>query len=175
MRTVVVRVAALAMLLLLALVTALSVRTLNRLPDSVVHFVRDEGGSFRLQAVGRRSNGNTTEARLRTALQELIEGPSQSEVARGLSSSFPAGVEVRRLLIDARHVEVDLSAEFALGGGSAQMRARLNQLFYTLTQPSEIDSAALYIEGQPVRVFSGEGLLVARPWRREAHPKDPVW
>jgi spore germination protein GerM len=175
MRTVVLRVAALALLLLLALVSALIIRTLNRLPDSIVYFVRSENGTMTLEGVGRRSGGGDGEARLRQALEALIAGPTPQEQARGLSSAIPHETQVLGLERSNDLVSVDLSKAFEEGGGTAMMRSRLNQLFYTLTQPRGVERVALHIAGERVRVFSGEGLIVANPWRRPPDAPLPRW
>ena len=70
MRTVVLRVVALALLLLLSLVAVLTVRTLNRLPDSLVYFVEAGETSFSLEAVGRQTGETGDEAQLRAALDK---------------------------------------------------------------------------------------------------------
>jgi hypothetical protein len=61
---------------------------------------------------------------------------------------------------------VDLSGEFDDGGGSASMLARLAQIVFTVTQLSTVDRVWFRIDGEPVRVFSSEGIVLDRPQRR---------
>lgn len=175
MRTVVLRVVALAMLLLLALVSAIAVRTLGRLPDTAIYFVASRGDSFTLEPVGRRNRARASEDRARATIAALVAGPTPGEAARGLSSALPAELDV----FDTRLVDgvltVDVSVDLELGGGSALMLGRLNQLLYTLTQPHEVDAVSLRIEGDTVTVFGGEGILLDNPWWRAEHPDLPVW
>jgi len=62
-RTMVIRVAALALLLLLVVVSVLMIRTLNRLPDTIIYLVRSEPTRFHLEAVGRDSGERALEPR----------------------------------------------------------------------------------------------------------------
>lgn len=174
-RTVAVRVAALALLLLLALVATLSVRTLNRVPNTLLYFVRSDSKTFTLQSAPRRLPRGVREASLTRALQALVEGPSPEEDAQGLATSLPAATRVLDLQLKGREVWVDLSSAFATGGGSSDMLGRLFQVFYTLTQPSYVDSVRLFVEGEPVSVFGNEGILVGNPWRRVENTPLPVW
>lgn len=169
------RVAALAALLLLVLATVLTLQTLRRLPDTLVYFVAESGNNFRLEAVGRRSQADSPEERARAAVAELAKGPTPAERERGLSSVVPSGTAVHEVLLQGGVLEVDLSSEFESGGGSAAMQGRLNQLFYTLSQPAAIDGVKLLIDGRPVVVFGGEGIIVDSPWLRSEHSTLPVW
>ncbi len=171
MRTVTLRVAALALLLLLILVSAITVRLLNRLPNSIVYFVRAQDAAFTLEGVRRRFDAKTPEARLKAALQALTKGTPEA----GLSSAFPPDTEVRGLELRGETLIVDLSSEFAQGGDRALMLGRLNQLFYTLTQPLNVSSVSLRIEGEPVEVLGGEGLLVPQPWVEPGERTLPTW
>lgn len=175
MRTIVLRIAALAALLLLVLAAVLTLQTMRRLPDTLVYFVADSGNYFRLEAVGRRGNRRTPEERARLAVEALAHGPTPAEQQRGLSSVVPPDTEVLDILLVDGVLEVDLSGEFEQGGGSAAMQGRLHQLFYTLTQPLAIDGVLLLIDGRPALVFGGEGLLVDSPWLRSKHSTLPAW
>lgn len=175
MRIWAIRVAALAILLLLALLASLATRTVTRLPDTVVYFVRSDETSFTLVRAYRRTAAGDAEAHARAAIEELIDGPTQEERNLGLTSALPDDLEVRSIHVAGDVLRVDLSGELERGGGSALMRARLEQLFYTLTQPAQIEAVELFIDGSPVHAFSGEGILVDRPWYRSDHPTLPRW
>lgn len=170
MRTVALRVAALALLLLLILVSAITIRLLNRLPNSVVYFVKTEETTFTLEGVHRRFNANTPEAQLEAALRALIEGPEDT----GLSSAFPSNTQVRGLKLSGEALTVDLSSDFARGR-EALLEGRLNQLFYTLTQPLNVKGVSLLIEGEPVEALGREGILVPQPWMEPEERTLPTW
>lgn len=172
MRTVVLRVVALALLLLLALFGAIAVRTMQRLPDMTVYFVRDLGTSFTLEAAHERVGRLRPEERAKRQVEVLAAGPdSGSELATAL----PPDTRLLSAGLSGGVLTVDLSREFEQGGGTSLMAGRLHQLFYTLTQPSDVDAVHLRIEGDAVRVFSGEGLEVDQPWVRSQQPALPVW
>ena len=171
MRTIALRVAALALLLLLILVSAITVRMLNRLPNSIVYFVKSQEATFTLEGVRRRFDADTPEERLEAALGALIEGTDET----GLESAFPANAEVRGLELDGDTVTVDLSDEFTRGGGTASMLGRLNQLFYTLTQPTNVSRVSLLIEGESVEALGGEGIPVPQPWTAPEERTLPTW
>lgn len=165
-RSAAFRVGVGALLLVLVLVSVLLWRGLGRLPGSLVYFVKSEAATMTLEAVPRRTQGGNAEERLAGALAALIVGPSPAEEARGLSSAVPPETRVLALELEGDLVTVDLSAAFETGGGTAMMIGRLEQLFYTLSQPREVARVALFVEGERVRVFSSEGLMIANPWRR---------
>ncbi len=167
-RTVALRVVALALLLLLALVGALTMRTLNRLPDTTLFLVRDEGTTMTLEPVHRRLRPSDPLDGARAAVAALARGPEPDEAARGLSSEVPSATSVLSAAWRGEVLVVDLSAEVVSGGGSASMIGRLAQLTYTLTQPSAVASVELRVEGELLDAWGGEGVMVAFPWRRPA-------
>lgn len=169
------RVAALAVLLLLVVASVLTLQTMRRLPDTLVYFVADSGSYLTLEPVGRQSNAGGPEERAKAALTELSRGPTAGEREKGLSSTVPSEVRTRRVDFGNGVLTVDLSDDFERGGGSAEMQGRLYQVFYTLTQPRDVEAVSLLIEGRPVRVFGGEGILVDSPWFRAEHERLPVW
>lgn len=175
MRTVVLRVVALSLLLLLALVGVITMRTLQRIPDTLVYFVRDQGTSFTLEPVVRKGGDAGLAVRVRNQVAALVAGPNEQERAAGLSSAVPDGVEVRTVAFDDGLLTIDLSGEFVSGGGSASMFGRLNQLLYTVSQPTEVEAVVLQVEGETLRVLGGEGILVDVPWVRDQQPEAPRW
>lgn len=105
----------------------------------------------------------------RTALTELLKGPSAEEL-RGLKlhSEIPRGTRILGVSMDGRTARVDFSAEFDDGGGTLSMEMRLAQVVYTLTQYSTIESVEFYMDGELIRVFGGEGIELDGP----QHPQD---
>lgn len=175
LRSVVLRVVALAVLLLLVLAAVLTLQTMRRLPDTLIYLVAADERTFHLEPVGRRSSADSAEERARAAVAHLASGPTQGEEERGLSSSVPEATEVNGVRFTDGVLRVDLSREFESGGGSAAMQARLFQLFYTLTQPRDVEAVELLVEGAEVDVFGGEGIIIDSPWLRARHPRLPVW
>ncbi len=100
------------------------------------------------------------------AVKLLVRGPSSAERLAGLGSQIPAGTRLRGVSLDHGVAGVDLTGRFASGGGSATMFARLAQLVYTVTQFPSVHSVRLLLDGRPVSVFSGEGILLRTPQTR---------
>ncbi len=101
----------------------------------------------------------------RTTLGFLLAGPTpgEREGTPSLSTEIPDGTELLDLTVADRIATVDLSAEFEAGAGTYSEIARLEQLVYTLTRFDEIDGIRLEIEGEPVSVFGGHGIVLSDP------------
>lgn len=100
------------------------------------------------------------------AVNALLAGPTASEMAAGFSSDIPAGTSFLGLTIKEGVATIDLSSAYASGGGSLTMFLRLAQVVYTLTQFPTITSVVFSLDGKPVTVFSGEGLVLDHPQTR---------
>ncbi len=101
------------------------------------------------------------------AMAELLAGPTAEDQAAGMSTSIPEGTEYLGTTIDQGVATVDLSGAFESGGGSLSMTARLAQVVYTLTQFPTVDFVTFTLDGEPVEVFGGEGIVLDRPVGRK--------
>ena len=121
------------------------------------------------QLVPVRRQVDETRAVGRAALNALFEGPTAEEAAASpsLTTSVPDGTILLGLDIADGLATVDLSREFESGGGSASMFGRLAQVVYTLTQFPTVKQVAFQLDGEPVTVFSGEGIVLDEPSDRE--------
>jgi germination protein M len=101
-------------------------------------------------------------------LRELVDGPSSADEALidGIATSVPGETLVLGVNIADGLATVDLSREFESGGGSFSMFSRLAQVIYTVTQFPTVDEVEFQLDGQPVRVFSGEGITIDEPGSR---------
>lgn len=70
------------------------------------------------------------------------------------------------MTVDGSEATVDLSEEFASGGGSLSMMARVTEVVYTLTGIDGIDAVVFELEGEVLDVLGGEGLLLDGPQTR---------
>lgn len=106
-----------------------------------------------------------TKAVARAAMRALLAGTNAAEQAAtpALYTTIPAGTRLLGVSITDRVATVNLSGAFETGGGSASVLGRLAQVVYTLTQFSTVDAVRFQIEGQPVSVFSGEGVVLDHP------------
>jgi hypothetical protein len=100
------------------------------------------------------------------AVKELLAGPTQAEQLAGLGTAVPAGTRLLGLSIDAGVASVDLSGEFAAGGGSLSMTARVAQVVYTLTRFPTVRAVEFFMDGEPIEALGGEGVVLDDPQRR---------
>jgi germination protein M len=100
-----------------------------------------------------------------TAIESLLEGPSAAE-GPGLTTAIPPETQLLGIVVEEGIATVDLSSSFDDGGGSAAMLTRLAQVVFTLTQFPTVDAVEFQIGGEPVDVFSAEGIVIERPQTR---------
>lgn len=99
------------------------------------------------------------------AMNALLAGPSEAELTArpAMSTTVPEGTRFLGLTIEDGIATVDLSREFGSGGGTASVLGRLAQVVYTLTQFPTVDAVRFELDGEPVTVFSGEGVILEHP------------
>lgn len=103
---------------------------------------------------------------LRAALTELFQGPNPFERSVGLTSAVPAGTVLNDVALSAGTATVDVSRAYESGGGTLSMGLRLAQVVYTATQFPTVQRVVFRLDGQPVTVFSGEGIVIDHPATR---------
>lgn len=135
--------------------------------DMLVFFMRGE----HLAPVRRHVPATTWSFRpfkevAKAAMQELIAGPTSEEKAAGFTTALPDRSLFLGIALNGSVATVDLSKEYESGGGTMSMSARLGQVVYTLTQFPTVDSVLFKLDGKPVEVFSGEGLILDHPVTR---------
>ena len=100
---------------------------------------------------------------LRSAFSQLLEGPKDEE----FTSTIPQGTNLLGVSVEQDGVHVNLSQEFTVGGGSASMSGRLGQIIYTATSLNPDAPVWLDVEGEPLEVLGGEGLVIDQPMTRQ--------
>jgi spore germination protein GerM len=100
------------------------------------------------------------------AVRVLLDGPTPSEQGDGLSTPVPEDTLLLGVVIEDGVATVDLSREYEAGGGSFGMLSRLAVVVYTLTQFPTVDAVSFRLDGEPVTVFGGEGIVVDPPVTR---------
>ena len=105
-----------------------------------------------------------TKAVATAAMNSLLSGaPAQRDGFERISSAIPAGTKLLGISIKDGVATVDLSGEFASGGGSASSLNRLAQVVYTLTQFPTVKSVLFKVDGTAVTVFGSEGVVLDGP------------
>jgi germination protein M len=99
------------------------------------------------------------------AMEALLGGPRGAELegSPAMSTAIPDGTRLLGVNIKNGVATVDLSGEFAGGGGSFSVMGRLAQVVYTITQFSSVDKVSFSLDGVPVTTFSSEGVILDGP------------
>jgi germination protein M len=97
------------------------------------------------------------------ALDSLLAGPSASERSAGVQTQIPAGTQLLALSIANKVATVDLTSEYESGGGTASMTMRLAQIVCTLDQFQSVKGVLFQLDGRPVDVLGGEGIVIDHP------------
>lgn len=130
-----------------------------------VYWLKDTGTGFEVVPTPITVQAEEEpEALLKATFNELLKGPSGTEV----SSTIPQGTQLLDLTIQDDGIHVNLSQDFTTGGGSASMSGRLAQVLYTATSLDPNASVWLSVEGKPLEVLGGEGIMVDQPMTRSA-------
>jgi germination protein M len=99
------------------------------------------------------------------ALTDLLAGPTSSEHDAGIGTQIPDGTELLGLVVDKGIATVDLTSEYESGGGTASMTMRLAQVVCTLDQFPTVKGVLFQLDGRPVDVLGGEGIVIDHPLR----------
>jgi spore germination protein GerM len=117
------------------------------------------------------NSGATPEIALKDAFTQLLAQPQDST----LNTAIPAGTRLLSLKVTEQGVYVDLSREFAQGGGSTSMTHRIAQAIYTATSLNPAAKVYLSVEGQAIdeeHPLGGEGLILSQPTTRQKFTED---
>jgi germination protein M len=101
------------------------------------------------------------------AMRELLKGPTPQERELGFGTAIPAGTALNGVAIESGLATVDLSRQYASGGGSLSMFTRLAEVVFTLTQFPTVKGVNFELDGTPVTVFSSEGIGLDHPQTRK--------
>lgn len=135
---------------------------------------------YRLEIVDRRirlspttiyTRATSPEIALRQALTKLL---AQSP-AFDPTTTIPTQTRLLDLHTSKDGIYVDLSQEFAQGGGSSSMIYRVAQILYTATSINPQAPVFLSIAGKPLNddyPLGGEGLTLAYPLTRQQFNQD---
>ncbi|NCJ05813.1 spore germination protein [Synechococcales cyanobacterium C] len=123
----------------------------------------EESAELMPAAITLDSPALTEAEQLRAAIDRLLQGPANADV----SSEIPNGTQLRAIRVETDGVHVDLSSEFTSGGGSASMQGRLAQIIYTASALDPDEPVWLSIDGEPLTVLGGEGLVIDQPTTRQ--------
>ena len=125
-----------------------------------VYFARDEKMAAASRTIDKTQGVGAAAVRL------LLEGPNGVEQKGGMTSAIPQGTKLLGLDIKNGIATVDLSKEYSSGGGSLSMMTRLAQVVFTLTQFPTVKGVNFMLDGKPIEVLGGEGVIIDHPMTR---------
>ena len=111
----------------------------------------------------------------KSALTEALEKLLAQSSTPNPTTTIPPQTRVLYLDVNKDGVYVDLSQEFAEGGGSSSMIYRVAQVLYTATSIDPQTPVFLSIEGKPLNddyPLGGEGLTLNYPITRQQFDRD---
>ena len=123
---------------------------------------KNENNEEVYRAVKRVYNSEVDGSKVKYAITSLILGPKPAEKSGGVYTEIPADTRILSISEKPDKVIIDLSSEFATGGGTESVYKRLFQLIKT--EKRNTDKAVfLYINGQQADVIGGDGIMITQP------------
>ncbi|MBW4445089.1 MAG: GerMN domain-containing protein [Plectolyngbya sp. WJT66-NPBG17] len=134
-----------------------------------IYWLRDSATDLELVPIAVKvKSADREEAQLTAAVNNLLSDAPNKDLMTGI----PNGTTLRSLKVKSDSVYIDLSKAFASGGGSLSMTGRLAQILYTATSLNPTAKVFLSVEGKPLTVLGGEGLIVDQPLTRSQFEQD---
>ncbi|WNZ43672.1 GerMN domain-containing protein [Leptolyngbya boryana CZ1] len=134
-----------------------------------VFWLKDSATDMELVPVAIKvKSDDRQEVLLTAAVNNLLNNPPTQDLMTGI----PQGTQLRSLKVKADSIYVDLTRPFTAGGGSLSMTGRLAQILYTTTSLNPKAKVFLSVEGKPLTVLGGEGLIVEQPLTRSQFEQD---
>ena len=114
------------------------------------------------RAVKRKYDADIDGSKLKFAINSLVNGPNLHERNKGVYTEIPASTNVLYVQEMADKAIINLSSQFAAGGGTDSLYKRLYQIIKTAKLNSDVP-VYLYIDGERADVIGGEGIMLTQP------------
>ncbi|ADB32953.1 hypothetical protein Kfla_3901 [Kribbella flavida DSM 17836] len=124
----------------------------------LIYFVRDD----RLIGLPRETPTGSRDDRLSEALDSLTAGPSEKEQAAGITTAFPAGLDLAVEAVDGTRVVLNLSGETD-GRSATDNVLTVGQVVLSLTSLPSVTEITFVRDGTPVEALLPGGALTADP------------
>lgn len=131
-----------------------------------IYWLSNAGTNLKLESQPIQINNSNSEPNqiLETAFKQLLAGPTEGTE----STTIPQGTQLLGIEVESDAVRINLSEEFTSGGGSTSMTGRLGQVIYTATTLKPKAKVYIEVNGKPLEVLGGEGLVLNQPLTRES-------
>lgn len=103
------------------------------------------------------------QSKLKFALNQLMNGPSQYEKSVGVYSEIPKNVKILGIVESSNKIIIDVSCNIQTGGGADSIYSRMKQFIKTALANSPKKPIYLYIDGKQAEVLGGEGIMISQP------------
>ena len=104
-------------------------------------------------------------------LNNLLEGPTEAEAERGFVSAIPAGTEVVDVaLMRNNTISIHLNQTFFEIEGAQRIRASAQLVFTASALVNDTQGVIFFLEGEPVQLPDGEGMIEEVPEGRLPAP-----
>lgn len=104
-----------------------------------------------------------TTDKLEETIRLLLKGATKEEKQKGIYSEIPTSAKLFWVRETKDKIIVNLSSEFAEGGGTQTVMARINQLSKTVKAEKKDLPVYLYINGKIVEYIGGDGVYLEQP------------
>jgi len=152
-----------------------------------VHFHRTgnpEGPPVPIERRMKQSRPSTVDL-VRAGILALLAGPTAAEKAQGFFSSLPDGAGLIGARVERPYVYLNFSGALEETGGTARVKAILDELAYTAASVRGVKGVILAVDGEQAGTeehpFTGEGALfrslhppVDGPWAARLAPADAL-
>lgn len=126
-------------------------------------YYNEKADKIELRPVIRTGNALTP---VKSALEELIKGPTKLEEKKGYVSAIPSTLKVIDVSIVNNIAFINCNSALEEGAAGNIMLNRLDQIIYTATQFNNIDGIHLLINGKRKRFLGPDGISIAGPLKR---------
>jgi len=128
--------------------------------DLKVFFVREANNQLDIVPISRPKYSSDA---LTGAIEELLQGPDNNEVSKGVGTEIPRGTILLGIKRSGDNIELNLSKRFAASAGPTSMETRLEQLSRTVKAVEGDVDVYVNIEGERLTATSADGLEIAQP------------
>jgi germination protein M len=129
----------------------------------------DSQGNPRLKETVR--SVEYSDSPLTSTLTSLIEGLYPSELNKELQSLIPVNITINRIWVTEGVAHIDFSEQLAINDfGVEGIQLQLQQIVYTATEFSTVNSVQFYVDGKKREYLVQEGIYVGSPISRDDFP-----
>lgn len=100
---------------------------------------------------------------IQTAVSLLLKGVTEEEKKQGLFSEIPPNTKLYWVKEEKGDLIINLSENFAQGGGTTSVMSRINQLVKTVKIYNPNAPVYLYLNGKKAEYIGGDGVFLKQP------------